>query len=332
MTQLNTDRFSRTISYLRVSVTDRCNLRCFYCVPEEGLPFLGHKDVLSYEEITAIVQAGVRHGIQKVRITGGEPLVRKGIEDLVASISALPEIKDLAMTTNGVRLASMAHDLKKAGLHRVNVSLDSMKPEVFEKITGRNHCQEVKEGIEAALDAGLDPVKINVVAVAGVNDSEFADFAKLTINKPVSVRFIEYMPIGKNMHWAEDRSISSDEIREIIEKQLGPMAPVTEHGPLDGPARRFSLSGAQGEIGFINAISGHFCSTCNRLRLTADGKVRPCLFSDKEIDVRSVLRNGGGPSDLDAVFTQAIAQKPRGLDSAKSEKPGCDRSMSSIGG
>ena len=317
---------------MRISVTDRCNLRCFYCVPEEGLSLLGHNDILSYEEIAAVVKAGVRHGIKKVRITGGEPLVRKGINDLVAAIAAMPEIQDLAMTTNGVRLASMATGLKKAGLHRVNVSLDSMKPAVFEKITGRNHCHEVVEGIEAALEAGLNPVKINVVAVAGVNDAEFAEFARLTMEKPVSVRFIEYMPIGKNMHWAEERSISSRDIRQIIEREFGPLTPVEGHGPMDGPARRFMLSGAQGEIGFINAISGHFCSTCNRLRLTADGKMRPCLFSDKEIDVRTVLRNGGSPSDLDAIFAQAIAQKPRGLDSGVSKKPGCDRGMSSIGG
>ncbi|MBI9076711.1 MAG: GTP 3',8-cyclase MoaA [Desulfatibacillum sp.] len=320
------------MSYLRVSVTDRCNLRCFYCVPEEGLSLLGHNAILSYEEIVAVVKAGVRHGIKKVRITGGEPLVRRGITDLISCIASMPGIEDLAMTTNGVRLAHMAQDLKNAGLHRVNVSLDSMRPEVFAKITGRDHCREVINGIEAALGAGLNPVKINVVAVAGVNDAEFVDFARLTLQKPVTIRFIEYMPIGKNMHWAKEKSISSQEIRNLIEKDLGRLSSVEGHGPLDGPARRFTLPNAKGEIGFINAISGHFCSTCNRLRLTADGKMRPCLFSDKEIDVRTVLRNGAAPADLDALFTRAISQKPKGLDSGGAERPGCDRGMSTIGG
>lgn len=331
-TPKNTDRYFREINYLRVSVTDRCNLRCFYCVPVAGLTLVPHKEILSYEEIVTVIEAGVRAGIKKVRLTGGEPLVRRGICNLVSRLAQMPGIKELSLTTNGVLLEKMAKPLKQAGLARINVSLDSLDPATFCRITGRDHCLDVQKGIDAALTAGFDPIKVNVVAIAGTNEHEFEAFARLTIDRPLSVRFIEYMPIGNYVKWDPKNSISTDAIQSCLEKQVGRLIPLKDGAPTDGPAQRFAFSGAVGEVGFINAMSGHFCETCNRMRLTADGKLRPCLFSDHEIDVKGVLRGGGTAKDLDQRFSMAIEKKPKSREKSGANGAGCSRAMSAIGG
>jgi len=290
---------------------------------------VSHDEILSYEEIISVVEAGVDAGIKKVRLTGGEPLVRRGICNLISSLSRMPGIEELSLTTNGVILEKMAKPLKEAGLSRINISLDSLNPATFTRITGRDHCQDVKNGINAALAAGFDLVKINIVAMAGINEHEFVDFARLSLDRPLSVRFIEYMPIGNYVKWAPENSISTDTIRSKIEKQVAPLVRLENGTPTDGPAQRFAFSGAVGEVGFINAMSGHFCEKCNRMRLTADGKLRPCLFSDHEIDLKSVLRKGGTKKDLDRLFLKAIEEKPkkRGIPGHK-----CSRAMNAIGG
>ncbi|MGI6207666.1 MAG: GTP 3',8-cyclase MoaA [Anaerolineae bacterium] len=323
------DSFGRQLTYLRVSVTDRCNLRCLYCMPEEGVPLKSHADILRYEEIARVVRLAAELGVTKVRITGGEPLVRPGLPELVRMLAGIPGLTDLALTTNGILLAEQAQALAQAGLRRVNVSLDTLRPERFAQITRRGRHQDVLDGIAAAQSAGISPIKVNVVAIRGLNDDEVADFARLTLSENWHVRFIEVMPLGEGRHWTGNGFIPASEIRQRIEAKHGPLQAL----PADprGPARTYQLEGAAGTIGFITPVSAHFCATCNRLRLSADGKLLACLLQGGELDLRAALRNGATDEELRALLTQAAAGKPAGHTLAGGAEPPA-RSMSGIGG
>ena len=324
------DPYKRRINYLRISVTDRCNLRCRYCMPEEGIPLISHGEVLSYEEILRIVRVFAKEGISKIRLTGGEPLIRKGIVDFISRLSQIEEIKDLSLTTNGLLLKELAPVLKQAGLKRINVSLDSLRKDRFFQITRKDDFERVWSGIEEALRVDLSPIKINMVAIKGLNDDEIESFARLTLRYPLTVRYIEYMPSGNGEPWKETDLLTIPQIKDRLER-LGPIVPVPSDD-WDGPARRFRINGALGEIGFIGAVSSHFCSDCNRLRLTPDGKIRTFLFSDEEIDVKEILRRGGSDLELKERLLIALKAKPERhhIDSHQFKK--CQRNMSAIGG
>ena len=324
------DSYQRPITYLRVSVTDRCNLRCVYCMPAEGVQLRKHEEILRYEEIARVVRAAVELGIRFVRLTGGEPLVRRGVVDLVRMLRAIPDLEELTMTTNGTLLAAQAQPLAEAGLDRVNISLDSLRPERFRHITRLGSLEDVLAGIEAAEEAGLVPIKLNTVVMRGLNDDEVADLARLTLEHPWHVRFIELMPLGPSISWAEDRYVPSSEVRGRIEAELGELAPA-ESPQGNGPARSFRLEGALGTVGFISPWSEHFCAKCNRMRLTADGRLRPCLLSDLEVDLRGPLRNGVGEAELRGLIRQAVQLKPIGHQLEKQGGPR-GRGMSEIGG
>ncbi len=321
------DSFHRPINYLRVSVTDRCNLRCVYCMPEEGIPLLPREDVLRFEEIYAVVRAAAELGISKVRLTGGEPLVRIGLPDLVRMLSGIKGIDDMALTTNGMLLAERAVQLKQAGLRRVNVSLDSLIPARFRAATRGGDVSRVLDGIEAARAAGLNPVKLNVVVMGGINDDEIPDFARRTIADGWNVRFIERMPFTDTR--TTGRFMPVSEIRQQIER-LGVLEPCHVTAG-NGPAKYFRLPGAAGTIGFITPVSEHFCFHCNRLRLTADGKLRPCLLSQREIDLRAALRRGAATDEIKKLIEMAVAAKPVGHSMTPSQA-GLNRPFSQIGG
>lgn len=331
------DGHGRTIDYLRISLTDRCNYRCIYCMPEEGVKSLCHEDILRIEEIAHVVRVLAGLGIRSVRLTGGEPLVRKGVVDLVRDIRATPGIENISLTTNGVLLPKMADDLRDAGLSRVNISLDTLDADQYRLITRRGNLSDALNGIKAALECGLSPVKLNTVVVRSLNQ-DLLGFAKLTLDEPLHVRFIEYMPVGHDEDcggcgWGIDDVVPAEEILQAIDAQasslgLGHLQPA-EKGKPDGwgPARYYRLPNAQGTIGVISAISNHFCGSCNRLRLTADGKIKPCLFSDQEYDLRTALREGTD-EDVRAVFEAALAHKPSGHE----HRIGTKRMMSQVGG
>ncbi|MBC7234753.1 MAG: GTP 3',8-cyclase MoaA [Chloroflexi bacterium] len=325
---------NRTIDYLRISVTDRCNLRCVYCMPEKGVPAFSHDEVLRYEEIERVAHIAVGLGIVHLRLTGGEPLVRKGIVDLVAMLARIPGLESLAMTTNGTLLAPMAHSLRQAGLQRVNISLDTLRPERFRAITRRGELADALAGIEAAHAAGLEPVKINVVPIRGLNDDEVVDFARLTLDQGWHVRFIEWMPLGESAYSAREGLVSGPELRRRIEETFGPLAPAEVEG--NGPARVWRIAGASGTIGLISALSEHFCHTCNRLRLTSTGALLPCLFSNLEFDLRTPLRAGADDATLRRVFREAIAHKPAchrlNETDGRATAAAASREMSRIGG
>ena len=279
------DKFGREIYYLRVSVTDRCNLRCRYCMPEDGIDLNEHDEMLRIEELQHLVKLFVDEGITSVRVTGGEPLVRKGIVDFMRSLAAMP-LKDISMTTNAVLLPEMAADLKKAGLNRINISLDSLNPDRFHWITRCGHLSQVLDGIDAALAAKLDPVKINAVVTRGLNDDEVWALAQMAKDRPLHVRFIELMPVGKDGIWSKDSYVSSAETKARIESQGGALLPATNVKGC-GPAEIYHYEGWKGSVGFIHAVSAHFCQRCNRLRLTADGKLYPCLHSELSVDIKT---------------------------------------------
>ena len=317
------DGFQRGISYLRISVTDRCNLRCTYCMPPEGVELVAHEDILSFEEILLAVRAAVRLGIDKIRITGGEPLVRSGIVELVSMIASVEGVKDISMTTNGILLDKYAERLVEAGLNRINISLDTLRYERFKEITRTGTLADTLKGLESAKVAGLTPVKINMVPMRGVNDDEVIDFARMTITSGWHVRFIELMPLNRQAGF-----VPSHILRRQIE-ELGPLEPfigITGNGA----ARYFTLPQATGTIGFISPISEPFCEGCNRLRLSAAGMVYPCLFSSEGIDIRTPIREGADVEAIKGLLAAAIAAKPR-----KHNLTGggpLDKKMSSIGG
>jgi cyclic pyranopterin phosphate synthase len=299
-------------------------------MPEEGIPLISHGAILTYEEILRIVRVFAAEGISKVRLTGGEPLVRKGIVDFISRLSQIEEIKDLSLTTNGILLKEYARDLKRAGLKRINVSLDSLTKERFFQITRRDEYERVWNGIEEALRVGFSPIKINMVAIKGLNDDEIESFARLTLHLPLTVRFIEYMPSGNGEEWKESDILTIPRIKDRLER-VGPLTPVPPD-QWDGPSKRFKIEGAIGEIGLIGAVSSHFCSDCNRLRLTPDGKIRTCLFSDEEIDVREILRKGGSDQNLKERLLDALRTKPERHHINTHQFKKCQRNMSAIGG
>lgn len=323
------DQYHRTINYLRISVTDRCNLRCIYCMPQEGISFIDHGQILSYEEILHIVRLSVQNGIRKVRVTGGEPLVRKGILYFLEKLCRIEELDEVSLTTNGVFLKSFANDIRRCGISRINVSMDTLKPDRFHEITRSDLFHQVWEGIEEALLVGLHPIKINVVAMQGVNDDEILDFARLTYERPFHVRFIERMPMEKSCGPGQS-FLSTEAILSQIET-LGPLRPLNG-SPLDGPAQRYAFEGATGEIGFIGALSHQFCNTCNRLRLTADGQLRGCLFSNHYTDLKTPLRQGKGDGYLKTLITDTILTKPGHHNLKTGQQRKCVRPMNSIGG
>lgn len=312
------DQFDREISYLRVSITDLCNLRCQYCMPE-GVCQKRHEDILSFEEIAEIVAAAAQLGVKKVRITGGEPLVRRGCVDLCRMIAEIPGVEEVDMTTNGVLLGRYARDLKAAGLRRVNVSLDSLDPDKYTAITGGGSLSDALAGIQAAFDAGLTPVKINTVLIGGFNDDEIADFVEITRKTPVELRFIELMPMGGK--FGKNAYLPGDKVLETVPE----LAPIPQDG---GVAQLYGLPGGRGRVGLISPLSRHFCGTCNRLRLTSEGNLKPCLHSNQEIPVR-----GKHGQELMETLRQAIHEKPRmhgTLDAEHLSEAG--RTMNTIGG
>lgn len=326
------DRHNRHLNYLRISITDRCNLRCLYCVPEDRIPKLKHEDILSYEEILRIVNVAVNLGITKIRITGGEPLVRKGVYRFLGQLSALNKLKDISLTTNGVLLKENLTKIKNCGIKRINISLDSLEPKKFKMITGYDHFDQTWQAILKAHELGFAPIKINVVALRGINEDELVKFARLSEAYPFHIRFIEYMPVGFSRFRAPDKHLLTPEIKNRLEDALGPLHPVPK-GINDGPAKRYRLDGAPGEIGFISAVSHHFCSQCNRLRLTASGQLRACLLSDRQDDLKGPLRAGVSDQELAAIFLQATAHKAAHHHLAeKSKDAEIHDQMSGIGG
>ncbi len=314
------DTHGRTIDYLRVSLTDRCNLRCVYCMPAEGIQQVDHDQILRYDEILAIVRVAADLGVRRIRLTGGEPLVRKGVVGLIANIRAISGIEDIALTTNGVLLARMAHDLKEAGLSRVNISLDTLDPDKFAEVTRGGNVQDVLDGIDAALEQGFDPVKVNAVAVRSL-DQDFYEFASMSRDRPLHMRFIEYMPVGDSAGmngagWGPQDVVSCDDIRMQVDAGaiaagLEALQPLQDEEKPEGggPARYWKFPGAKGTVGFISPLSNHFCSACNRVRLTSKGGLRPCLFSDEEYPVRQAVRYGT-EEDVRKVLEQTIGAKP----------------------
>ncbi len=379
------DSYNRTIDYLRVSITDRCNFRCVYCMPEQGAPVSPKSEILTYEEIERLIRIAVGLGMTKIRLTGGEPLIRKDIDVLVRKIGAIEGIKDLSMTTNGYLLAQYAAAFAGYGLNRVNISLDTLRPDRFIRIARRGDLDRVLAGMEAALSANLAPLKLNCVVMRGWNDDEVGDFARMSIDRPFDVRFIELMPInwssgeegaagGMNSFFAlsapvgyrsdgtvtlyaqselasfqsgfhtrcnsdaagqldaaqlRKAFVSSDETRGRIETLLGALQPAEIQS--NGPARSYRLPGAIGTIGFISQITNDMCATCNRLRLTADGQLRPCLMADGEVDLRTPLRSGATDDDIAEFFKRTVLHKPK----EHRLEDGCaptGRNMSQLGG
>ena len=304
------DAFGRRLTYLRVSVTDRCNLRCTYCLPEDAeFPF-GDRDFLSADEIESLVGALVRLGIERVRLTGGEPLVRRDILDIASRIKALPGVRDLALSTNGTELERMAGDLRDAGVDRVNISLDTLDPERFAAITRRGNLEKVWRGVEAALEAGLDPVKLNAVLISEESLADADRLVALTLDRPLSVRFIEMMPTDVNRHPGIASVPTCDQLRARIETRFGLLEPAAATRPRTGPARDFRLPGAQGTIGFITPLSHTFCADCNRLRLTARGELRLCLFAERNYPLRPYLEAADPAAALEAEILRVLAEKP----------------------
>ncbi|MFC2015241.1 GTP 3',8-cyclase MoaA [Chloroflexota bacterium] len=327
MTELY-DSWQRQINYLRISVTDHCNLNCVYCSVGET-PYLRHDDILSYEEIEKIVRVAAEMGITKVRLTGGEPLMRPDFCRLVGMIARIDGIDDISLTSNGILLGRYAEELKEAGLKRVNISLDTLKSERFKQISRLDKLKDVLAGIEAARRTGLEPVKLNMVVLRGTNDDEVVDFARKTLKESWHVRYIEFMPIGA----AENgKMVTTQEIKERIQETLGEMEPYA--GPEgNGPAKYYRLPGAKGTVGFITPMTEHFCNSCNRLRLTSDGQLRPCLLAEEEADLKTALRKGASADELKELIQQAVNLKREQHNLTGVIAPEADkRPMCQIGG
>lgn len=303
------DRYKRIIDYMRISVTDRCNLRCKYCMPPEGIKPFSHENILRYEEIVRIVTVAAGLGVKKIRITGGEPLIRKKLSLLISSLRTIKGIEDISLTTNGLLLHNHVRDLAAAGLNRVNVSLDTLDAGKYREITRGGDISSVFRGVEEAQRAGLVPVKLNMIPIMGFNDDEIESFAQLTMSTSLHVRFIEFMPICASALWSQEKYISTEEIRRRV-MAIAQIHPVKLRRY--GPARYYRLENAPGIIGFISPITHHFCDSCNRLRLTSDGKLRPCLFSETEIDLKSPIRSGASDEELERLIRLSVEVKPRG--------------------
>jgi cyclic pyranopterin phosphate synthase len=316
------------VDYLRLSLTDRCNLNCVYCTPREKNGYLKHEDLLRHEELARAAAAFVRAGVKKIRLTGGEPLLRKNVVGLVKMLKAIPGLKELALTTNGLLLADLAGPLREAGLDRVNVSLDTLKKDVFRKITGAAGLDKVRSGIDAALSAGFVEVKLNVVLMKGINDSETADFARLSIKLPLNVRFIEFYPTNERSSRLKGALVTTAETKRRIEEALGPLRRLPA-SCADGPASVYKLRGAEGKIGFISGRSDYFCGACNRVRMDCTGRIYPCLFSPATHSLRGLLRAAAPDAALDDCLKKAFLVKSR----YKKDSPTAGNiEMSSLGG
>ncbi|HUL44214.1 MAG TPA: GTP 3',8-cyclase MoaA [Bacteroidota bacterium] len=325
-----TDLFGRTIVNLRISVTDRCNFRCRYCMPEEGMTWLNKRELLSYEEITRLAGIFSDLGVTRLRLTGGEPLMRNDVATLVEMLTGIPGIDDIAMTTNGFFLAEHAMALKRAGLSRITVSLDSLDPVKFAAMVRRDYFGKVMGGIRAAEEAGLAPVKINMVVIRGMNDNEIEQFAEMARTNSRIVRFIEFMPIGANDGWSMEKIVPSHEIIERINRMGHPLVPIEYHGKQ--PADRYKFDDGKGEVGFISSVTEPFCSSCDRVRITSDGKLRTCLFSLHETNLKSLLRSGATDDRIKELLIAAVREKEEGhlINRPGFVRP--DRTMSQIGG
>jgi cyclic pyranopterin phosphate synthase len=301
------DQFGRSIEYLRISITDRCNFRCLYCMPAEGLTWLPKHDILSYEEITSVVAQLAPLGLRRLRITGGEPTIRPAVERLIEMLRAIPEVEDIALSTNGVRLPELARALRSAGLDRVNISADSLRADRIAMIARRNLGFDAVTAASAAQEAGLGPIKLNVVVMRGINDDEIVEFGRLTLNNPWHVRFIELMPVGGLRELTAEHIVPSDEVLERV-SVLGLLQAGGGPPRGNGPAAYYHFAGAPGSIGVITPMTHTYCGSCNRVRLTADGRLRTCLFGDHEVDLRTPLRAG---EMLEPFFRRALAEKPK---------------------
>jgi cyclic pyranopterin phosphate synthase len=324
------DTFGRRVEYLRISVTDKCNLRCVYCMPPEGLPWLGRAEILTYEEIGRVVEVMAGMGLRRVRLTGGEPLVRRDLTRLVEILAAIPGIDDIALSTNAVLLAPLAAALRSAGVTRVNVSLDSLRADRIDAISRRAGAhREILGGLDAAEQAGFAPIKVNAVIMRGRNDDEIEDFARITLERPWHVRFIEVMPVGDNLDISAREFVPALEMLERL-RRIGELEPVT--GPAgNGPATYFQYPGAKGTVGVITPMSHNYCDRCNRMRLTADGRLRPCLFGDIATDLRAALRDG---RPLEPLIAETLLIKPERHNLVQGSAAGSGglRALSQVGG
>lgn len=327
------DSYNRKLTYLRISVTDRCNLRCIYCKPDGKIPDLKHEDILSYEEFFRLSNIAMDLGVSKIRLTGGEPLARLGLVDFAQRLSDTGKLKDIGITTNAVYLMKYLNDFQKNPIVRFNISLDTLNREKYQRLTGADKFDKVWEAIETAVEMGFHPLKVNMVAMMGMNDDEVVDMARITIDRPIALRYIEYMPMNaEGNKLANLRTFYADDIKAKLENELGALEPIGRE-KADGPAVRYHIKGALGEVGFINPMSHRFCGECNRMRLTSTGGLRPCLLSDTRIDIRTPLRNGATDEELAKIFLQAAGLKNAEHHLAKTEEEGDSLlHMGSIGG
>ncbi len=331
------DRFGRVHNNLRISVTDRCNIRCFYCMPAEDVQFLPKQQLLTFEEIERVVRIAVTLGIDRLRLTGGEPLVRRDLPLLVAALSQIPGIVDIGLTTNGMLLSELAQPLRQAGLRRLNISLDALDPEVFRRVTRRDGYEQVLAGIEAARRAGFSPIKLNAVSVRGLTEDQIEPFGRLARDTDTVVRFIEFMPLDADSQWQRDRVLTAAEILQRLEHAFGPLRPVAAEGGqvvTDGkaPAQDYEFVDGRGRIGLIASVSQPFCASCNRFRVTADGRLRNCLFSHEETDIRELLRAGAEDAVIAQAMLDCIAAKGEGHEINTSRFLQPLRPMYAIGG
>lgn len=323
------DRYARRIDYLRISVTDRCNFRCQYCMPENGMHWFEREDVLTYEEITRVVsEVFIPLGLRKIRLTGGEPTLRRNLHKLVAMLRAIPEIADISLSTNASLLAAQGPALAAAGLDRVNISLDALDTERFKSISRGGDLSRVLAGIDAAVDLGLFPIKINCVVMPGENEAEIVPLAQMTVDRPLHVRFIEFMPVGDRKAYEDKGTFGLDEILALLERHFD-MAPTEDRPAGNGPAKYWKIAGAEGTVGVIHPMSRHFCDTCNRFRLTSDGRVKSCLLVSSERDLKPALRAGASVEELQAIVFEALALKPEWHEMGKEIQV---LTMSQIGG
>jgi cyclic pyranopterin phosphate synthase len=325
------DGFGRVHDNLRISVTDRCNIRCFYCMPEEGVEFMDRRDILTYEEIERFVRAAIPLGINKIRITGGEPLVRRDLPRLIEKLVAIPGIRDIALTTNAVLLGKLAQDLYSAGLRRLNIHLDTLDRERFKQITRRDDLPRVLAGIDAAVRAGFERIKFNIVAVKGLVEPDIVPMALFCRERGFEPRYIEFMPLDAQSLWGRGKVLTADEIISTIEREIGPLIEVPDADPR-APATEYQYADGSGKLGFIASVSKPFCLNCNRIRLTSDGKLRYCLFAIDETDVKHLLRSDSTDDEIRAVIRRNVSEKWIGheINSAKFVPP--PRPMYSIGG
>ena len=325
------DRFGRAHTDLRISVTDRCNIRCTYCMPAEGVQFCSHAEILSYEEIERFVRVAARLGIRQLRLTGGEPLVRKNVPQLVTMLAAVPGIDEIAMTSNGILLEREAVALRAAGLHRLNISLDTVNAEKFQQITRRDELARVLRGIAAAQNAGFEQIKLNAVAIREFSEEEIVPLARFARENGLELRFIEFMPADGDRQWSGDRVVSGETILEMLRGAIGPLEPASPPGS-QAPAAEYRFLDGGGRIGLVRSVTAPFCGRCDRLRLTSDGKVRNCLFSTEQWDARALLRSGGSQEQLADLIRAAVSAKGKARGTNDGEFLHTDRPMHQIGG